>query len=272
MLLTIQLHGHRGARGYYPENTIEGFKLALKLGATALELDVVVSKESQLIVSHEPYMNYLFCEDENGNSLTEIQGKNINLYQLTLAEIQTYNCGARTDNKYPQQQKVNEQKPSLEEVIKALPENTFFNIEVKSEKKWYDIYQPQPQKYAQLVADFIEKHELHQRCLVQSFDPVFLNNLYPISNEKITLGYLIEDEFNPKSQLKLLDFKPDYVNPDYTLLKKEHLIFLKSKGIKTLVWTVNTPKDIYAMIMLGVDGIISDYPDLVVKELNKLTD
>ena len=71
MSSTIQIHGHRGCRGYYPENTIEGFKLALELGATAVELDIVVSNEKQLIVSHEPYMNHLFCQDKEGNQVSQ---------------------------------------------------------------------------------------------------------------------------------------------------------------------------------------------------------
>ncbi len=264
---TIQIHGHRGCRGYYPENTIEGFKLALELGATAVELDIVVSKDNELIVSHEPYMNHLFCQDIDGNQVSEEKGKEINLYNLTLSEIQQFNCGARIDNKYPEQIKVKATKPSLEEVVTALPDHTFLNIEVKSERQWYDTYQPETEEYARLVADFIAKHHLYSRCLVQSFDPQFLNDFYKQVGEKVTIGLLVECVLDPEKQLKLIDFKPTYFNPDYTLLKKEHLEFLKSKGIKTLVWTVNEPKDIALMLAIGVDGIISDYPDRVVNQI-----
>ena len=76
---------------------------------------------------------------------------------------------------------------------------------------------------------------------------------------------LVECVLEPEKQLKSIDFKPNYFNPDYTLLKKAHLDFLKAKGIKTLVWTVNEPKDIELMLAIGVDGIISDYPDRVVE-------
>lgn len=266
----FQIHGHRGCRGYYPENTIEGFKLALELGATAVELDVVISKENQLIVSHEPYMNHLFCQDGQGNPITKKEEKSINLYHLTVPEIQTYNCGARIDQRYPEQKKIKEFKPSLEEVIKALPHHVFLNIEVKSEQQWYGTYQPHTKEYARLVADFIEKHNLYSRCLVQSFDPQFLNDFYQLVGEKVTTGFLVECVLAPEKQLKQLAFKPTYFNPDYTLLKKAHLDFLKANEIKTLVWTVNEPKDIQLMMALGVDGIISDYPDRVVELKNKL--
>ena len=184
MSSAIQIHGHRGCRGYYPENTIEGFKLALELGATAIELDIVVSKEKQLIVSHEPYMNHLFCQDKEGNQVSKDKEKEINLYKMTLSEIQQFDCGARTDTKYPEQKKVKTHKPSLEEVVAALPNHVFLNIEVKSEPQWYGTYQPETREYAGLVANFIEQHHLYSRCLVQSFDSNFLNDFHQLVGKK----------------------------------------------------------------------------------------
>ena len=263
----IQIHGHRGCRGYYPENTLKGDKKALQLGSTAVELDVVVSKDKRLVVSHEPYMNHLFCLKPDGSKITQDTEADFNFFEMKLAHIQEFDCGYRTDEKYPQQLQIKEHKPSLEEVVSALPADTFFNIEVKSEQQWYEIYQPDVKTYAKLVANFIEEHLLYNRCLVQSFDPRFLNAFKELVNDKVVIGYLVEYNLNPVEQLNNLHFKPEYFNPDFTLLTDEHLAYLKSKQIKTLVWTVNELTDIQKMISLGVDGIISDYPDRVVEVL-----
>ena len=266
----MEIHGHRGCRGYYPENTIEGFLYAIELGATAIELDVVVSKDKQLIVSHEPWMNYLFCETPDGKRIDEKDQMNYNLYKMTVEEIQQYSCGARIDDKYPEQLRKFSVKPTLQKVVDVLkPFPVKINIEVKSEERGYGTYQPQVEEYAQLVVDFIEKNDLYHKCMIQSFDVIFLNEFHKKTPRQLDIGLLVEDVLDVESQLKQLNFKPTHFNPDYKLLTKEVRLQVSELGLKIFVWTVNNNDAIEDVLDLNVDGIISDYPDRVKNVLNQ---
>lgn len=266
----MEIHGHRGCRGYYPENTIEGFLYAIELGATAIELDIVVSKDKQLIVSHEPWMNHLFCETPLGKRISEEEQLQYNLYEITVEEIQQYNCGARIDDKYPDQLRKFSVKPTLQKVVDVLkPFPTKINIEVKSEVGWYGTFQPQVEEYAQLVADFLERNNLYHKCMVQSFDVNFLNAFQEKLNTPLAIGFLVEDTVDVVCQLKQLNFTPTHFNPDYKLLTHEIREQVKKIGIKTFVWTVNDAEAIEEVLAMEVDGIISDYPDRVKIVLNQ---
>lgn len=266
----MEIHGHRGCRGYYPENTIEGFLYAVELGCTAIELDVVVSKDNQLVVSHEPWMNHLFCVTPKGDRITEEEEKCHNIFDMTFEEIQQYDCGRRIDDKYPDQLNKKSRKPSLQRVVDVLKGyDVKINIEVKSDKEWYGEFQPHPKEFSALVHQFILDNNLSQKCIVQSFDVEFLNEFKTRSFESIELGLLVENEIDVNAQLVQLDFIPEYFNPEYVLLTEEVLSELHSRSIKVLVWTVNNKESILRMKKLGVDGIISDYPNIVIELLNK---
>lgn len=94
--------GHRGARGLYPENTINGMKEAMRFPITTLELDVVISKDNAVVVSHEPWMNEEFCLDSKGQT---VKDREVNFYTLTYEEIKTYDCGTKLHPRFPQQKK-----------------------------------------------------------------------------------------------------------------------------------------------------------------------
>ncbi|HSZ26331.1 MAG TPA: glycerophosphodiester phosphodiesterase family protein, partial [Cytophagaceae bacterium] len=97
--------GHRGCRGIYPENTLEGFRRAIDLGINSLELDVVVSKDRQLVVSHEPYMNPEICLKPDGSEITPSEEKQYNLYTMTYEEIKKFDCGLKIHPRFPNQKK-----------------------------------------------------------------------------------------------------------------------------------------------------------------------
>lgn len=266
----MEIHGHRGARGVYPENTIEGFEYAIGLGVRAIELDLVVSADKELIVSHDPWMDATICKHPDGSEISCEEEKNLNLFKLSAKEIQAYKCGRRLDHEFPDQKEVLSYKPTFSELVKKTKStNIFYNIEIKSEEDWYDHYCPSPIEYATLISQAITIHGLEKQCMIQSFDSMFLNAFHALRPD-VRIGYLVENQLNIEGQLKELNFRPDYFNPNFQLLDESVVTSLHQKRILVLAWTVNEDKDIRHVIGLNVDGIISDYPQNVQEILNSI--
>ena len=270
---TFDYEGHRGCRGLMPENTIPAFKKALDLGVTTLELDVCISKDHQVVVSHEPYMNMLFCTKPDGTPVTKADEKMLNLYTMTYEEIKQYDSGIRGNILFPEQQKMATHKPLLREMIEAceayIKEKKIkpvkYNIEIKSEEKEYGISQPKTvEEFSDLVYQEIIKQLKPERIILQSFDFNVLKNWHLQMNAKkykqVILSALVENEMVDPTLAKL-GFNPDIFSPYYKNLIKRRVDMCHEKGIKVVPWTVNTIEDMKAMKAIGVDGLISDYPD-----------
>lgn len=266
-----EVHGHRGCRGLLPENTIDGFKKAAELGCDHIELDVVLSGDGQVIVSHEPWLNPAICLDPEGEPLSDEQGRAFNLYRMTVAEIQRCDCGSLEQERFPDQDTRRSVKPTLRAVVEAVDEhallsgvpNPSYNIEIKSDPAWYGTYQPQPVAYASHVIATIDSLGISERCIVQSFDPAMLEAVHA-QRPDLTLALLVENTDDLRTNLGRLSFKPAIYSPYYKLASDELLQALRAMDIALVVWTVNDPADIQRMVTLGVDGIISDYPDRVI--------
>ncbi|MEZ4757282.1 MAG: glycerophosphodiester phosphodiesterase family protein [Flavobacteriales bacterium] len=265
------VHGHRGCRGLLPENTIDGFKKAAELGCDHIELDVVLSGDGQVIVSHEPWLNPAICLGPEGEVLSEEQGRALNLHRMTVAEIQRCDCGSLEQERFPEQDTRRSVKPTLRAVVEAVDEHALlsggpspsYNIEIKSDPAWYGIYQPEPEAYARQVVATIDSLGISERCIVQSFDPAILEAVHADRSD-ILLALLVENSDDLQTNLERLSFKPAIYSPYYKLANDELLTALRSMDIGLVVWTVNEPADIQRMVELGVDGIISDYPDRVI--------
>jgi glycerophosphoryl diester phosphodiesterase len=261
--------GHRGCRGLYPENTIEGFLEAIRFGVNALELDVVVSLDGKLVVSHEPYMNPEICLKPDGSEIKPEEDRKYNLYKMAYNEIKKFDCGLKIHPRFPKQKKEKNFKPLLSEVIYAieafLKENhlapILYYIEIKSEETEYGVSQPTPKEFAELVADFIYHNKISEKVLLRSFDPAplqYLHKKYPL----LPLALIVENGLSAEQNLNRLGFVPYMYSPEYVLLNKEEMAFLKQKKLLVVPWTVNTSEEIKAMLHYEVDGIITDYPDL----------
>ena len=261
--------GHRGSRGLSPENTLFSFIEAIQLGANTLELDIVVSKDSKLVVSHEPYMNSEICLQPNGTEIKKEDEKLFNLYTLNYEEIKKFDCGLKIHPRFPTQKKMASYKPLLNEVIEACEKyrienkipTIIYDIELKSEAPEYGLSQPFPEVFAELLASFILKNELHQKVIIRSFDQAplkYLHKNYPY----FFLALIVENELSAKENIELLGFIPFMYSPEYELLNSSEITYLKEIGIVVVPWTVNSAKDIREMLDLGVNGIITDYPDL----------
>jgi glycerophosphoryl diester phosphodiesterase len=265
----LDIQGHRGARGLYPENSIEGFLRAIDIGVTTLEMDVVVSADSQLVVSHEPFMNPAIC---NCGTVADT----INIFKIPYDSIKQFDCGSKPHKRFKDQKKMNTRKPLLAEVIDSVeayikakglkPVN--YNIETKCLPTGDGIYHPTPAAFAARLLAMVKSKGIQSRTTIQSFDARTLQWLHK-QNAPVALALLVEDTKNADSALAALGFTPTIYSPFYELIDKDAVDKLHAKGLKVIPWTVNEDRDIRRVAQMGVDGIISDYPDKAVKLLNK---
>ncbi|MDO7138323.1 glycerophosphodiester phosphodiesterase family protein [Algibacter lectus] len=267
----IDIQGHRGCRGLLPENSMPAFFKALDLGVDTLELDVAVSKDKIVVVSHEPYMNPVICLDTKGDTILDEDAKKYNLYQMTLNDIQQFDCGSKYHPKFPNQEKVKTYKPSLSEVLKEtkrINPAIKFNIEIKSDAEYYDVFTPKPKEFVALVLDVLNENNECNETNLQSFDLQILEEI-KIQSPKMEVALLVEDNEIIIEKLNKMSYSPAIISPYYKLLNKEIVSDLKIRGFKVIPWTVNTEQDIKLMIDYNVNGIITDYPDRVINILKQ---
>ncbi|TWO31804.1 hypothetical protein E1J38_012055 [Seonamhaeicola sediminis] len=172
----INVQGHRGCRGLMPENTIEAFEKAIDLGVHTLEMDVVISKDKIVVVSHEPFMSKTYCLNLEGNQIREIMDKQYNLYKMTFDSLQLFDCGSKKHPRLPEQKNFKTHKPALGDVLKkAMFRNPIikFNIELKARPKWDNKYTPEPKEFVALVLKVIEENAVFNQTNLQSFICVF---------------------------------------------------------------------------------------------------
>lgn len=269
-----EVHGHRGCRGLLPENTLPAFTRATELGVDYLELDVVISGDGQVVVSHEPWMSHSICLRPNGDSISETDERSLNLFKMTAAEIRTYDCGSLEQADFPEQDQVKAYKPILREVVEMADEHALlsgvpapgYSIEIKSDPALYGTHQPAPAEFVRIVLEAIDSLGLADRCILQSFDPAVLEVVHA-ERPDITVALLVENQIGWKENLKRLSFEPDIYSPWFGLIDAKDVEKLHDKNVEVVVWTVNEAADIRAVMALGVDGIISDYPDRVMLAL-----
>lgn len=264
----IDIQGHRGARGVKPENTVPAFIYALDQGVTTLELDVVITKDGKVVVSHEPWMSPAICRTSAGEDIPESQEKQLNIYQMTYEEVRSFDCGSKGNSRFPDQEKENVSKPLLSDVIKAAEKHiksytqyeVDYNIEIKSDSKGDNIYHPDITKFSNLVYELIDQYLPMERVVIQSFDFRVLK-YWHVKYPKVRLAALVENSKSITSNLTELGFTPTIYSPDYTLLSRKKIEQLHAKKIKVIPWTVNDPDKMKELISWKVDGLITDYPN-----------
>ncbi len=262
----LDIQGHRGARGLAPENTISGFLLAAELGVNTLELDLAVSKDGKLVVSHEPYFSPDFCLDTLGNEIPK--DSIINMYHLTYDEMLKFDCGSKGNPRFPEQKKYSSVKPLLREVLDTVETYVrsegltpmFYNIELKTTQDTDSVFHPTPEVFSDLVYDVITEYNLWERVTIQSFDfrtLQYFNKAYP----EVKLAILIENELNWEVNIDSLGFTPEIYSCWFKLLSESAVQEMKNAGMQVIPWTVNEVSDMNELIVMGVDGIITDYPE-----------
>lgn len=263
--------GHRGCRGLMPENSVPGFLEALRYPVTTLEMDLVMSKDGKIIVSHEPWMNATICAHAETGDFPESESQKHNIYTLTLEEIRQYDCGSKGNPQFPRQQKIAVTKPTLAGVVSAVKKYCqesrrpmpAFNIEIKSSEAGYDIFVPQPAEFVRKVLAEVAALEIGKRTTLQSFDLNVLRELRLQGSDRVRISYLVERNRSIEDAISQLGFIPQIYSPHYRLVTAEAVKYAHEHNMKVIPWTVNSTEDFRKMIQLGVDGIITDYPDLI---------
>jgi glycerophosphoryl diester phosphodiesterase len=262
------IQGHRGARGLWPENTLPAFQKAVEWGITTVELDVVITQDNHVVVSHEAWMSSTICLDPLGKTIPPELERTHNIYQMTYSLVQQYDCGIKFHPRFPHQHKQEAKKPLLEDVLKAVErmvkENNLYevqySIEIKSFVSGDGKFHPRPQEFSELVYAVIDAYLPWERVIIQSFDFRILRywrQKYP----EVKLAALVENKLSAADNLKNLGFFPSIFSPQFTSLDARQMAYLKERGIRVIPWTVNEAQDMARMISLGVDGLITDYPD-----------
>ena len=272
----LDIQGHRGARGLMPENTIPAFLHALSLGVTTLELDVVISKDSQVVVSHEPFLSSAICYTPAGETIAPDQETDYNLYQMTYEEIRQADCGSQGNARFPEQQKAAAYKPLLADVIDSVEQYlraqnlppVRYNIETKSTPEGDGVFHPEPAKFVALVLAVVREKNITDRTIIQSFDVRTLRAAREAAPE-IPQALLIENQREATENVALLGYIPAIYSPDYQLVDERLRAYTRDNGMQLIPWTVNDPAHIERMLHLEVDGIISDYPDRVIKMIQQ---
>jgi len=263
--------GHRGCRGLMPENTWPAMRTALDLGVTTLEMDASITKDEKVILSHEPFFNHEIATKPDGIPVTKEEEKLLNIHQMNYADAARYDVGMRIHPKFPRQQKLAVSKPLLAAVIDSVKQYMitskrpwpFFNIETKTSTATDNIYHPAPARFVDLLMGVVREKEIEQWTIIQSFDFRTLQYLH-IHYPSIQTAMLIEgnDKRSLDEQIKALGFTPTIYSPYYALVTDDLVKACHRKQIRIIPWTVNEKDKIESLKKMGVDGIISDYPDL----------
>lgn len=262
--------GHRGTRGLMPENTIPAMEKGIAVGANTIELDVHITKDGQVMVYHDASFNPEYTTMPNGSDIPKDQRKQYTFYQMTYAQIRPFIIGMKDYPAFPQQQRLSSYAPLLSELIDSVEAYTkahnipavYYLIEIKSSEKTDGFEQPAPEEYIQKLMAVLKTKDLGSRLFLQSFDmrPLqVLHREYP----DIKLGFLTGDKnVSFEENLNKLGFTPMFYNPNYNLVTPELIQKCHAKNIMIEPWTVNTIEEMRKLKNMGVDGIITDYPNL----------
>jgi glycerophosphoryl diester phosphodiesterase len=269
-LENLDWQGHRGCRGLMPENSIEGFLHALQFPIQTLEMDVVVSKDEVVVVSHEPWFSDEICSCEGL--------ENNNIFEMSYADIKKIDCGSKTHPRFPHQKKMKTYKPSLIEVVQAVRtycvennrELPRFNIELKSQPEWDVKYIPEVHVFVERVFQTIRSLGIEDRTTIQSFDSRIINRFRTFKSN-LQFAFLTESDEDPLKQLEVLNEIPHIFSPNYKTLDADKVNKIKKLKMLVIPWTINDIETMHKMISLGVDGIITDYPNLIQEVLASIT-
>lgn len=265
---TLDLQGHRGARGLFPENSLLGFEKALEIPeVSTLELDLCVTADDQLIISHEPWINEQICTIND----TLKEGRHYSLYKMTYDSILQFDCGSKGHSDFPEQQLASISKPLLKELFAMIDEKGLrwpnFNIEIKSRRKGDHEYHPGPKKFAALVVETLNelneaypKADVLNKVSIQSFDLRALREVRKTALP-VKLSLITEKTANPAKEMDALGFPVDIYSPSYELITPELISWCHFRQIAVIPWTVNELDEMQELVDMGVDGLISDYPD-----------
>ena len=246
----VKVHGHRGARAARPENTIPAFEYAIAAGVDVLELDLSVTRDNVVVVSHDPYLEPPICSGPKDK---------VAIRESTLAEVRQWDCGAKQNPGFAKQQTVpGTRMPTLDEVFALASKGKFeFNIETKISVQRPELAPP-PDEFARLVLEQIRKHRLESRVILQSFDFRTLHAMKKLAPD-IRLAALYSGPAEGFVEIAR-EAGAGIVSPVFPLVTPEQVKAAHAAGLQVIPWTANTSADWKRLIEAGVDAIITDDP------------
>jgi glycerophosphoryl diester phosphodiesterase len=254
----ILVHGHRGARARRPENTLPAFEYAIAQGVDALEMDMAVTKDGVIVISHDPILELPVCTGpRNGVPIRE----------LILSEVGQWDCGAKQNPRFPEQQTVpGTRMPTLDEALDLASRALFdYNIETKSfpDKPQFT---PPPDKFARAVLERVRAHRLEKRIILQSFDFRTLIAMRKIA-PGIRLSALTEKDSRDFAAIAAEAGRAEIISPEFHLVTPEKVEAAHRAGLQVVPWTADAPQDWDRLIRAKVDAIITDDPGALIAYL-----
>lgn len=260
---------HRGGRGLMPENTIPAMLNAVNLGIETLEMDTYITADGKVVVSHDDHVNPLFTLTADGKEISKEESLKYAWFKMNYADIARFDVGSKPYSLFPQQKRMKVGIPLLADLIDSVQNyiktsgkrQVYYNIETKSSAKKDGIYNPDPETFVKTLMGVIEQKKITQWVIIQSFDKrtlQVLHDKYP----KVRTSWLVSNKKSVAENVADLGFKPFIYSPDYKMVDATLVKDCHDQGIKVLPWTPDTKPEIDALKALGVDGIITDYPNL----------
>jgi glycerophosphoryl diester phosphodiesterase len=255
----IQVHGHRGARAMRPENTIPAFEYAIAQGVDVLELDMGITKDGIVVVSHDSFLKAPICTGSKPEAI---------IVEHTLAELRQWDCGATRNPQFARQQTVPGTRiPTLDEVFALAPKGNFkFNMETKIDPSKPSL-SVAPDVFAKTVLAVIRKHKMEKRVIIQSFDFRTLHEMKKLAPE-LELSALYSGP--PRDFVEIArEAGATIVSPEHRLVTPEQVKAAHGAKLQVVPWTANEPADWDRLIAAGVDAIITDDPAGLIAHLRK---
>lgn len=275
---TILVHAHRGGRAFRPENTLASFQYAIDVGADVLELDLAVTKDDVLVVSHSPYLTQPEANDPRMRAALANERRCAGpplppgtlVRSLTAAQLRQYDCGASTLANFPHQIAVPHTPiPTFEEVLALAPQGSFqFNVETKIFPA-HPEFTPGPEVFVRMIDDAVRRHNLQSRVILQSFDFRTLRAMEKL-DPQIRLSALF-GQARYDSMMGITDPDKSFVHiaevsgagilsPDESLVTPPSVAEAHKAGLQVAPYTVNTPEGWQRMADAHVDAVITDDP------------
>ena len=268
LLQEFDLQGHRGSRGIFPENSIPGFLFALDLGVTTLEMDIAINAKGHAIVSHEPWMSAVICSHPGGRPVSEEEQQSLRIFAMSDQEVASFDCGSRGHPRFSRQEGMATIKPHLVDVIRMVEEQAKnslrapvrYNIEIKSLPEGDRVFHPEADVFADILIQILYENDIQARTTVQSFDTRALEAVHKI-DATLATALLVENNDGFGKNLARLSFLPTVYSPYFENVDVQTVRAAHAQGVKIIPWTVNEKETMRSLIRMGVDGLITDYPD-----------
>lgn len=263
------VHAHRGGAAIYPENTVAAMIHAVDLGVPVLELDLQITQDQKVVVSHDPYLKADKTLLPDGNRISSEKEKEYRIYQMSYDSLKLYDVGTLPVEAYPLRKNISSTIPLLSALIDSVEHYTKaknlkpvgYNIEIKSDPNKDRIYTPDYKRFSDLVMEVILKKNIGERLTIQSFDFRTLNYLYN-KYPNLSYSYLIEPNGETFEQsLSHLNFVPQIYSPDYRMVTKKMIKKAHDRKMRIIPWTIDDKDQILRLQKLGVDAIITNQPD-----------